>query len=127
MGKEKYQGWAQEVMLILQTKVMDNEWEPWKTFKLGWNHKQKILLLTTKWFSILMIYCILCICTHLNIKLIINLQNITWMRKTTQSMYQSNIKAPVTASTVFDGSNLYKSSTAIQGIFATYAGPTRKV
>lgn len=49
------------------------------------------------------------------------------MRKTTQSMYQSNIKAPITASKVFDGSNLYKSSTAIQGIFVTYAGPTRKV
>lgn len=66
MGKEKYQGWAQEVMLILQTKVMDNEWEPWKAFKLGWNHKQKILLLTTEWFSILMIYCILCIFSILN-------------------------------------------------------------
>lgn len=35
------------------------------------------------------------------------------MRKTTQSMYQSNLKVPVTASKVFDGSNLYKSSAAI--------------
>lgn len=32
------------------------------------------------------------------------------MRKTTQSMYQSNLKVPVTTSKVFDGSNLYKSS-----------------
>lgn len=35
------------------------------------------------------------------------------MRKTSQSMYQSNLK--VTASKVFDGSNLYKSTTAIGG------------
>ena len=37
------------------------------------------------------------------------------MRKTTQSMYQSNLKVPVTASKVFDGSQLFKSSTAIPG------------
>jgi hypothetical protein len=37
------------------------------------------------------------------------------MRKTSQSMYQSNLKVPVTASKVFDGSNLYKSTTAIGG------------
>lgn len=43
------------------------------------------------------------------------------MRKTTQSLYQSNLKVPVTTSKVFDGSNLgsnlFKSSTAIQGKF----------
>ena len=47
--------------------------------------------------------------------LLIILRNITWMRKTSQSMYQSNLKVPVTASKVFDGSNLYKSTTAIGG------------
>lgn len=39
------------------------------------------------------------------------------MRKTTQSMYQSNLKVPITASKVFDGSNLYKSSAAIPSKF----------
>lgn len=37
------------------------------------------------------------------------------MRKTSQSMYQSNLKVPITASKVFDGSNLFKSATAIPG------------
>lgn len=45
------------------------------------------------------------------IELIINLGNkYNVMRKTTQSMYQSNLKVPVTTSKVFDGSNLFKSS-----------------
>lgn len=37
------------------------------------------------------------------------------MRKTTQSMYQSNMKVPVTASKVFDGSQIFKSSSVIPG------------
>lgn len=40
------------------------------------------------------------------------------MRKTTQSMYQSNLKAPVTASKVFDGSQIFKSSSIIPGTFS---------
>lgn len=49
------------------------------------------------------------------------------MRKTTQSMYQSNLKVPVTASKVFDGSMLYKSSAAIPGKCYINLGPTKKV
>lgn len=49
------------------------------------------------------------------------------MRKTSQSMYQSNLKVPVTASKVFDGSNLYKSTTAIGGKLYNNSGPPKKV
>lgn len=49
------------------------------------------------------------------------------MRKTTQSMYQSNLKVPNTASKIFDGSNLYKSTTAIQGNLLFQSGPPKKV
>lgn len=49
------------------------------------------------------------------------------MRKTTQSMYQSNMKVPVTASKVFDGSQVFKSSSVIPGTSLFDEGPTRKV
>lgn len=39
------------------------------------------------------------------------------MRKTTQSLYQSNIKAPLASSKVFDGSQMFKSTSAIPGTF----------
>lgn len=44
-------------------------------------------------------------------------------------MYQSNLKVPVTASKVFEGtsSNMYKSSSAISGPTVSHLGPTRKV
>jgi hypothetical protein len=64
-----------------------------------------------------MLICFIKNCNYFEIiKLIINLRNITRMRKTTQSMYQSNMKAPMSNSKVFDGSNMFKSSTAIPGI-----------
>lgn len=50
-------------------------------------------------------------------RLLIKLEvNITWMRKTSQSMYQSNLKVPITSSKVFDGSGLFKSAAVIPGI-----------
>jgi hypothetical protein len=64
-----------------------------------------------------MLICFIKYCNYFEIiKLIINLRNITRMRKTTQSMYQLNMKAPISNSKVFDGSNMFKSSTAIPGI-----------
>lgn len=37
------------------------------------------------------------------------------MRKTSQSMFQSNLKAPIATSKVFNGSNLFKSAAVIPG------------
>lgn len=49
------------------------------------------------------------------------------MRKTTQSMYQSNLKVPMSNSKVLDGSSLFKSSSAIPGKYSDNLGPTRKI
>lgn len=45
--------------------------------------------------------------------IILSIKLKTKMRKTSQSMYQSNLKTPITASKVIDGSNLFKSSGTI--------------
>jgi len=50
------------------------------------------------------------------------------MRKTSQSMYQSTLKVPMTASKLIDGSSLFKSSGAIPRTnFIYIAGSAKKI